>query len=53
MSIFVEDPALSRRGNARRRLLTIAFIALFLVGALLFALVIAPDIGAAGGCGGG
>jgi hypothetical protein len=53
MSVFVEDPALSRRDNARRRLLTIAFITLFLVGLLLFALVIAPDIGAAGGCGGG
>jgi hypothetical protein len=33
--------------------LTIAFIAVFLGGVVLFALVIAPDIGAAGGCGGG
>jgi hypothetical protein len=53
MPIFVEDPTPSRRDNARRRLLTIAFIALFLAGLLLFALVVAPDIGAAGGCGGG
>ena len=53
MSIFVEDPALSRRDKARRMVLTIAFIAAFLGGVLLFTLVIAPDIGAAGGCGGG
>jgi hypothetical protein len=53
MSIFVEDPALSRRDNVRHRLLTIAFIAVFLGSVLLFALVIAPDVGAAGGCGGG
>jgi hypothetical protein len=53
MSIFVEDPDLSRRDNVRRMVLTIALIAAFLGGALLFALVIAPDIGAAGGCGGG
>jgi hypothetical protein len=37
----------------RRRLLAIALIALFLAGVLLLALVIAPDVGAAGGCGGG
>jgi len=53
MSIFVEDPALSRRDNVRRMVLTSAFIAAFLGGVLLFALVIAPGIGAAGGCGGG
>ena len=53
MSIFVEDPALSRRDNVRRMVLTIALIAAFLGGVLLFALVIVPDIGAAGGCGGG
>jgi hypothetical protein len=53
MSIFVQDPALSRCDKARRMVLTIAFIAAFLGGVLLFALVIAPDIGAAGGCGGG
>jgi hypothetical protein len=53
MSIFVEDPALSRRDKTRRMILTIAFIAVFLGGVVLFALVIAPDIGAAGGCGGG
>ena len=53
MSIFVEDPALSRRGKVRRMVLTIAFIVAFFGGLLLFALVIAPDIGAAGGCGGG
>ena len=53
MSIFVEDPALSRRDNVCRMVLTIALIAAFLGGVLLFALVIAPDIGAAGGCGGG
>jgi hypothetical protein len=53
MSSLVEDPALSRRGNVPRMLLTIAFTALFLGGVRLFALVIAPDVGAAGGCGGG
>jgi hypothetical protein len=53
MSIFVKDPALSRHDNVRRMVLTIALIAAFLGGVLLFALVIAPDIGAAGGCGGG
>ncbi len=53
MSIFVEDPAPSQRGNVCRMALTIALIAAFLGGVLLFALVIAPDIGAAGGCGGG
>ena len=53
MSIFVEDPALGRRDKARRMVLTTALIAAFLAGVLLFALVIAPDIGAAGGCGGG
>jgi hypothetical protein len=37
----------------RRRLLAIALIALFLGCVLLLALVIAPDVGAAGGCGGG
>ena len=50
---MVEDPALSRPDNVRRRLLTVALIAVFLAGALLFILVIAPDVGAAGGCGGG
>ena len=53
MSIFVEDPALSRRDKLRRMGLTIALIAAFFGGLLLFALVIAPHIGAAGGCGGG
>jgi hypothetical protein len=53
MSIFVADPALSRRDNVRRMLLTIACIAVFLGGLLLFALVIVPDVSAAGGCGGG
>ena len=53
MSIVVEDPAVSGRDNVRRRLLTIALIAVFLGGVLLFVLVIAPDVGAAGGCGGG
>ena len=53
MSILVEDPALSRRDKVRRTVLTIAFIAAFLGGVLLFVLVVAPDIGAAGGCGGG
>jgi hypothetical protein len=53
MSIFVEDPALSRRDKVRRMVLAIVLIAAFLAGVLLFALVIAPDIGAAGGCGGG
>jgi len=53
MSIFAEDPALTRRDKTRRMVLTIAFIAIFLGGVVLFALVIAPDIGAAGGCGGG
>ncbi len=53
MSIFVADPALSRRDNVRRMVLTVAFIAAFLGGVLLFALVIAPNVGAAGGCGGG
>ena len=40
MSIFVEDPALSRRDKTRRMVLTIAFIAVFLGGVVLFALVI-------------
>ena len=53
MSVFVGDPALRRRDKLRRMVLTIVFIAAFLGGVLLFALVIAPDIGAAGGCGGG
>jgi hypothetical protein len=53
MSIIMEDPALSRPGNVRRMALTIVLIAAFLGGVLLFALVIAPGIGAAGGCGGG
>ena len=53
MSIFVENPALSRRDKMRRMVLTIASIAVFLGGALLFALVIAPGISAACGCGGG
>ena len=53
MSIFVADPALSRRDKVRRMVLTIALIAAFLGGVMLFALVIAPDIGAGGGCGGG
>ena len=53
MSIFVEDPALSRRDKVRQLVLTVALIVAFLGGVLLFALVIAPDIGAAGGCGGG
>jgi hypothetical protein len=53
MSIFVEDPAPSRRDHVRRTVLTFALIAAFLAGVLLFALVIAPHIGAAGGCGGG
>ncbi len=53
MPVFVEDPVLSRRDKVRRMVLTIAFIAAFLGGVLLFALVIVPDIGAAGGCGGG
>ena len=53
MSIFVEGLAPSRRDNVRRMVPTIALIAVFLGGVLLFALVIAPDIGAAGGCGGG
>ncbi|HTR95053.1 MAG TPA: hypothetical protein VMI73_25265 [Trebonia sp.] len=53
MSIFVEDPAQSRRGNGRRMMLTIALLAAFLGGVVLFALFIAPGIGAAGGCGGG
>ena len=53
MSIFAEDPAPSRRGQVRQMVLTIAVIVAFLGGVLLFALVIAPDIGAAGGCGGG
>ena len=53
MSIFEEDPAVSRRDSVRRMVLMIALIAGFLGGVLLFALVIAPDIGAAGGCGGG
>jgi hypothetical protein len=53
MSIFVDDPAPSRRDQVRQMVLTIAFIAAFFGGVLLFALVIAPDIGAAGGCGGG
>ena len=53
MSILVEDPALSRRDKVRRVVLTIASIVAFLGGVLLFALVIAPNISAAGGCGGG
>ena len=53
MSIFMEDPALTRRDKTRRMVLTIAFIAIFLGGVVVFALVIVPDIGAAGGCGGG
>jgi hypothetical protein len=53
MSVFVEDPAVSRRDKVRRMVLAIALIAAFLGGVVLFALVIAPDIGAAGGCGGG
>jgi hypothetical protein len=53
MSIFAEDPALSRPDKARRMALAIALIAAFFGGLLLFALVIAPHIGAAGGCGGG
>jgi hypothetical protein len=53
MSIFAEEPALSRRDKVRRLVLTIALITAFLGGVLLFALVIAPHIGAAGGCGGG
>jgi hypothetical protein len=53
MSVFVEDPALSRRDQVRRMVLAIALIAAFLGGVVLFALVIGPHIGAAGGCGGG
>ena len=53
MSIFADDPALSRPHRVRRTVLAIALIAAFLGGVVLFALVIAPDIGAAGGCGGG
>lgn len=53
MSILAEDPALSRRGNGRRLLLTIGLLAAFLGGVGLFVLFIAPGIGAAGGCGGG
>jgi hypothetical protein len=53
MSIFVAGPALSRRDQVRRMVLTIALIAAFLGGVVLFALVIGPHIGAAGGCGGG
>ena len=53
MSVFLEDPALNRRDKVRRMVATIAFIAAFLGGVLLFALVIAPNISAAGGCGGG
>jgi hypothetical protein len=53
MSIFAEDPALSRRDQVRRTVLAIALIAAFLGGVVLFALFIGPDIGAAGGCGGG
>ena len=53
MQVFVENPAPSRRDSVRRMVLTIALIAAFLGGVRLFALVIAPDIGAAGGCGGG
>ena len=53
MSVFLEDPALNRRDKVRRMVATIAFIAAFLGGVLLFALVIAPGISAAGGCGGG
>ena len=53
MPVFVEDPALRRRDNVRRMVLSIALIAVFLGGVVLFALVIGPGIGAAGGCGGG
>jgi hypothetical protein len=53
MSLFTEDPAPSRRDSVRRMVLTAGLIAAFLGGVLLFALIIAPDIGAAGGCGGG
>ena len=53
MSIFVEDPAPSRPRNGRRKMLTIALFAAFLGGVVLLVLVIAPGIGAAGGCGGG
>jgi hypothetical protein len=53
MSIVVEDPALSRRASVGRRLLTSALIVVFLAGVLLFVLVIVPNVGAAGGCGGG
>jgi hypothetical protein len=53
MSIFVEDPAPSRRDNRRRTMLTVALLAAFLGGVVLFVLVIAPGISAAGGCGGG
>jgi hypothetical protein len=53
MSIFAEDPALSRRDKVRRLVLAIALMAAFLGGVVLFALVIAPDISAAGSCGGG
>jgi hypothetical protein len=53
MSIFVEDPAPSRRRGGRRTMLTIALFAAFLGGVVLVVLVVAPGIGAAGGCGGG
>ena len=53
MSVFVQDPDLNRRDKVRRGVLAIVLIAAFLGGVVLFALVIAPDTGAAGGCGGG
>jgi len=53
MSVSVADPGPRRRGKGRRVLLTTALLAAFLGGVVLFALVIAPGIGAAGGCGGG
>ena len=53
MSSVTGDPVLSRQGNGRRMMLTIALFAAFLGGLVLFAVVIAPGIGAAGGCGGG
>jgi hypothetical protein len=53
MSILVEDPALSRRRSGRGMMLTIGLLTAFLGGVVLFVLVIAPGIGAAGGCGGG
>ena len=53
MSISMEDPALTRHDRGRRKMLTIALLAAFIGGVLLFAVFIAPGIGAAGGCGGG